>query len=381
MRRRILWACALALVVLGAIAFAGMRAAQPQSQPAKVRYRTAVAVIERLDRVVVANGTVRPVATVVVGAQVSGTVVAVGADFNDRVRKGDVLVRLDPLAFEARERQALAQVEAAHAALVSAEDAFVRGSRLAEQGFYSESAVHQARDAVDVARAGLASAQALHAAAAIDLKNSVILSPVDGVVISRNVEVGQTIASSFQTPDLFMIARSLSEMKIIASIDEVDVPVLPTSGQVEFRLDAFPDRVFHGTISKLRLAESVQQGRVTYPLVVAAPNSDGAMRPGMTAELRISATHPGDGRVVVPTTALRFRPGAESGREDDGGDKRPFHGSVAPYRVFVLKGDGTLALREVSVGVSVDGRTEILQGKLSAGERVVTGEEVGHGDG
>jgi HlyD family secretion protein len=330
-------------------------------------------------RVVRATGTLRPMRSTVVGAQVSGTVVQVGADFNDRVARGQVLVRLDPDGFEARLAQAQAQWRASEIALDVARDADARNRRLAADGFLSDATLAQGRRGVEAAEAGERLAQAQVRLAQVDLRNSVVRSPVDGVVISRNVEPGQTIASGFQTPDLFVLAEDLSVLKLVARVSEADAAVVPSAGDATFHVDAWPGRPFHAAIVAFRLADDATQGLVTFPLVARVDNRDGALRPGLTADVRIDATDRRRAR-SVPIAALRYRPAAAA--SSGVAPAVPSGASaVAPdadaTTVFVRTADGRTEARRVVVGAVEAGRAEILGGLLDVGEHVIVGEADG----
>ena len=272
-----------------------------------------------------ATGTLRALSTVDIGSQVSGQVLAVEVDYNDAVTAGQVLAQLDPAPFRSRLVQAEADLAAARAQLAeatanarNAEADHARKVGLAERRLIAASEADLALAARDQARARIASARASvqqrEAAVAnvqLDLDYTVIRSPVDGVVLARLVEPGQTVAASLQAPVLFQIAEDLGQMRIELSIDEADVGQVRPGLPVSFTVDAFPDREFAGRVQQVRLAAVESSGVITYPVIVLLANPDGALLPGMTASAEIEVARRDDA-LRVPNAALRFRPaGAE----------------------------------------------------------------------
>jgi HlyD family secretion protein len=367
--RSLRWRLAAAGTVLAGAAWwtLGHSAPPPPTAPA---WRVERVEEREFHRVVVATGLLRPSRTTVVGAQVSGTVIQVGADFNDRVAKGQVLVRLDPVGFRARVEQADAQQRSSEVALAVARDIDGRNQRLSMEGFLSAAALDQGRRNVELAEAGLRLAQAQVRLAQVDLANSVVRSPIDGVVISRNVEPGQTLTSAFQVPDLFVIAQDLSTLKLVANVPEADAAVVPRAGDVEFRVDAWPGQSFRGRIVAFRLSDTATQGLVTFPLVARVDNRDGRLRPGLTTEVRIEAD---DRRraLSVSLAALRHRPAALAASA--AADEHDADGTT----VFVRTADGRTEARRVVLGAIEAGHAEVLRGPLHAGDHVIVGEADG----
>jgi HlyD family secretion protein len=380
MKRRVLVIGAVAIVGLLASLWtlgrvAGAAGASAASEGPRPRPRTAPAAMHAFHRVVTATGTIRPVTTTVVGAQVSGTVVEVGADFNDRVRRGQVLVRLDPEGFAARLAQARAQQRASEVARAAAAQALDRQRRLADGGFVSPAALDPVHEQVEAAEAAVRVAQAQVRLAEVDLRNSVVRSPIDGVVIARNIERGQTIAAGFQAPDLFVLAGDLGALKAIVNLAEADVPVVPPQGPAELRADAWPGRTFPGRVASLRLAESNAQGLVTYPLIVTVANPDGALRPGMTVEARIEASDRRT-RLSVPVAAMRWRPAPDPSSAPSSSPfpaDPPADGAI----VWVPGPDGRPAPRAITPGAIQDDRVEVLAGALRDGDPVIVGDADG----
>jgi HlyD family secretion protein len=356
-RRRRWWLLLALLLIAAAAAFALLR------KPANPEDRWRTLAVERgsISQLVSATGTLQPTAQVNVGTQVSGTIVRVFTDFNQPVKAGQVLAEMDPALFRSAVKQAQASVASAQAQLALATGNEERNRSLVQQQFIArqvlDNAVQQreaAQAAVEVARAQLDRAQT-------DLANSVIRSPVDGVLVDRKVDVGQTVAASFQTPNLFVIARDLSQMEIHTSVSEADVGAVREGMPVQFRVDAQYDRRFEGKVRQIRLNPKSEQGVVTYNVVINADNAERLLLPGMTARVDIVAARRDD-VVKVANAALRYRPSGERDR--------------AP-RVYRLR-DGKVTPIDVKVGIT-DGRmTEVTEivgtpdgGPLAAGDKLV----------
>ncbi|HWP99590.1 MAG TPA: efflux RND transporter periplasmic adaptor subunit, partial [Vicinamibacterales bacterium] len=271
-----------------------------------------------------ATGTLEAVTTVQVGTQVSGTVQALYADFNSIVRKGQVIARLDPSLFETQVEQARAnliraqaEVERLRVAVADAETKLQRARELAARQLVPATELETAEVTWRAAQAQLRSAQAqLTQAQAslnqaeVNLRHTVITAPIDGIVIARNVDVGQTVAASLQAPTLYVIAADLTKMKVNASIDEADVGRIRPGQRVRFRVDAYPTEEFTGTVLQVRLNPTVVQNVVTYAAVIDVPNPELKLKPGMTANVTIEIARRA-GVLRVPNMALRFRPTQE----------------------------------------------------------------------
>jgi HlyD family secretion protein len=331
-----------------------------------------------------ATGTLQAVTTVQVGTQVSGTLSALYADFNSRVRKGQVLARLEPSLFQTQVDQASATVQRLQAdadrAAVEVEDAHLklrRAEQLSAQQLIPASDLDAARTAARQAEAALKSAQAqiVQARAAlnqnrVNLGHTTITAPVDGVVVSRNVDVGQTVAATMQAPTLFVLAEDLTHMQVNASIDESDIGRIQAGQPVSFQVDAYPTETFHGAVRQVRLDPVVDQGVVSYITVIDVENAALKLKPGMTATVNVEVARTDDA-LRVPNAALRYKPGrdaptaVQSGRAGSG---RNSHGAA----VWVLADEG---LRQVPVKTAVnDGTTTaVVGGGLREGARVVTG--------
>jgi HlyD family secretion protein len=238
---------------------------------------------------------------------VSGPVVEVLVDFNSQVRRGQVLARLDPTPFQQRIVQAQASLAQAQAQAAVANSDYQRYVLLQQRGFASEQLMAQQRAARDTARAAVAQASAQVATARTDLERSVIRSPIDGVVVDRQVNVGQSVAASLQAPTLFIIAQDLSRLQANITVDEADIGYVDEGQAVRFTVDAFPDREFEGRVSQVRQQGASEQGVVSYTVVVEADNPGRALLPGMTANAEIILEQRED-VLRLPNTALRFRP-------------------------------------------------------------------------
>ncbi len=267
-----------------------------------------------------ATGTLEAVTTVQVGSQVSGTVMELNADFNSIVRRGQVIARLDPSLFQTQIDQAKANLVRAQADLVSLEDArtkLKRAEDLAARNLIPptelETAQVNARSIeaqLKSAQAAMTQAQANLNQAEVNLQHTIITSPIDGIVISRNVDVGQTVAASLNAPTLFLLAADLTKMQVRANVDEADVGRIRPGQLVRFRVDAYPTEEFEGRVSQVRLQPSVVQNVVTYTTVIDVPNPQLKLKPGMTANVNIEIAR-ADNVLRVPNAALRFRPTVE----------------------------------------------------------------------
>jgi HlyD family secretion protein len=349
-------------------------------------FQTAALARSPIDATVIATGTLNAVITVQVGTYVSGRVRDIHVDFNSPVTRGQVVAKIDPAPFAVKVDQAQAMLETARARLQKAlADRVYRDSererqqRLSERNVLSQgdldaskNAFAQADAQVALERAGIAQAEATLAEAEINLAYTDIVSPVDGVVLSRSVDVGQTVAASFQTPTLFLIAEDLTEMRVNSNISESDIGRVRKDQQVQFSVDAYPDRVFTGVVSQRRDAPIIQQNVVTYDVVIDVANDDLALKPGMTATVTITTDQRED-VLVVPLRALRFRPKKEH-RADE--ISRPAAGqspeSGNREMVWVLRENlSKLEPVEIETGIRNDDFAEVLSGEIGVGDVVV----------
>lgn len=335
--------------------------------PPSERYRTQTVDRGDIVQTITANGTLNPVVLVNVGTQVSGTVRKIHADFNDRVKEDQVLAELDPALFQAQVRQSEANVLAAQAALALARIKIDRVATLQQKNLIAKEELDIARQQVDAATAQLKLAEAQLERDRINLRNSVIRSPISGVVVARSVDVGQTVAANFQTPTLFQIAQDLRQMQINTSIAEADVGSLQPNMPASFTVDAYPDQRFQGRIRQIRLNPTIQQNVVTYNVVVDVDNADGRLLPGMTAYVSVNAAERKN-VLRVPNAALSFQPR----RDDEEEDKPRPPAKERKTQVHVLDERGKLKPVPVETGITDNALTEIVNGDLKPGERVVT---------
>jgi HlyD family secretion protein len=378
LRPRILVPVLLAAALAGGYAWWQSR---PGAAPAE-RWR-----LEAVDRgdvvqVVSANGTVNPVTSVNVGTQVSGSIVRLHADFNSEVKEGQLLAELDPALFNAALAQSEANLNAAQAALRLAQTKEARTRSLVGKGFISQAELDTAVKELEAAQAQVELVRAQVARDKTNLRYTIIRSPISGVVVARNVELGQTVAASFNTPTLFQIARDLSRMQIETSIAEADIGGIREGLPARFRVDAFPGQFFRGEVRQVRLNPTIQSNVVSYTVIVSADNPEGRLKPGMTAFVQVTANRR-DGVLRVPNAALRFRPPAEAGQPGANAAAKAGGGAGggrrdAGQRVYKLV-DGQLVAVPIQAGVSDTSWTEVTGGDVKEGDRLVTRDLAGQG--
>ena len=376
MLRIIMGSLVLAAVGLGG--YAGFRewiAAEPDA-----RYRTAPVERGTLVATVTATGNLEPLVKVLVGSQVSGTVTRWYADFNQRVEDGFVLAELDKDRFtavidqrKAAARAATARIEEAAAGLADAVLKREHTESNFKQHAATELELSEARIAEQMAEATLHAAEAeLDRAkadermAAVDLDRTIIRSPIDGVVISRDIDAGQTVAASLQAPTLFTIANDLAKMQVNAAVSETDIGKIVEGGLAEFRVDAYPNRRFHGVISQVRYAETIVDNVVTYTTLIYVDNDDLALRPGMTATISFEVARAED-VLIVPNAAMRFNPATTPQLANS---RRPGRARPMAPRVYKLAG-GQLVEVPIDPGLTDGSATEIRSGDLREGSEVV----------
>ncbi len=331
------------LILAGGIVLALVAGLLLRARQSGPRYMTAVVDRGSIVESVGATGTLQAVTTVQVGSQVSGIIQSLNADFNSVVHKDQVVARLDPSLFQARVAQARANLaaaranaERARADLADAQQKYKRASELSAQDLLPQADLESAKAAADSAVAQVKSASAAVTQAeanlnqaGVDLQHTVISAPISGVVIARNVDVGQTVAASFQAPTLFVIANDLSHMQVNASVDEADIGRVRTGQEVTFRVDAYPERTFTGWVEQIRLQPVTAQNVVTYNTIVSVENPRQLLLPGMTATVSIIANR-ADDALRLPVAALRFRPeGVTTSRTPSGGAERTADASTS----------------------------------------------------
>ena len=391
MKKKIVLGSIFLVVLAGLLYWWGSsRAAQDPAQ----RYRTVAVERGSVVQSVSANGTLNPVVLVSVGTQVSGTVKKLYVDFNDQVKAGQPLLELDDALVAASERQSAANVINAQASLDLAQANETRMRALLAQEYVSRQEYDQAAQTLKSARAQLAQAQAANARDRANLGYTTIRSPVDGVVIDRVVDLGQTVAASFQTPTLIKIAQDLTEMRIDTSFAEADLGNIREGLPARFTVDAFPDRQFEGVVQQIRLNPTTQQNVVTYNVRISVANPEHILLPGMTAYVTIGVQSRED-VLLVPNAALRFKPAEAVVDKASGGDKaaekmpaaeagggkgKKRAGQGATIHVLA---EGKLQPVNVRLGITDGRNTEVLGGEptslLQPGAWVVVGENASGG--
>jgi HlyD family secretion protein len=362
------------------------------------------ATVERgdLQSTVSATGALSAVTTVQVGTQVSGQISAIYVDFNDKVKKGQLLARIDPTLQQQAVQDAGAGVERARAQLTQAESEYQRNKALHDQKIVTDAEFNTAQSNYAVARANLTSAQVALDKARQNLAYTSIHAPIDGVVVERNVDVGQTVAASLQAPQLFLIANDLSRMQILASVDESDIGSIKEGQPVTFTVQSYADKTFTGEVRQVRLQSATTDNVVNYTAVVSVANPDGQLLPGMTATVKF-LTNSADGVLTVPNAALRFRPatatvatatgagsgtpaGAAGGTAPAGalqpgasGARRPpgasAGGSMAT--LWTVDASGKPTAIQARTGLTDGQRTQVQGAGLDAGARVIVGTNDG----
>lgn len=356
------------IVVLAAVGAGVFWWKKGQAPDAAERYKTEAITYGDITQTVSANGTLNPVVLVSVGTQVSGTVRKLYADFNDHVQQGQILMELDDALFRAQVKQSEANVSSAEAALALAEANAARASDLYAREYVAKQELDQAEQAVKAAQAQLEFSRAQLQRDRTNLGYSVIRSPVSGVVVDRQIDVGQTVAASFQTPTLFKIAQDLRRMQIDSSFAEADVGNIREGQAVHFTVDAFPGQSFSGVVKQIRLNPTTQQNVVTYDVVVTVENPEQILLPGMTAYVNIVIAERKH-VLLVPNAALRFKPGEASAGGAGGKGKEPKR-EADKGTVYLLQAGQPGPLR-VAVGITDNRNSELLSDELKAGDRVV----------
>ena len=363
----------------------------------------------RLDKVdhgnitqtVTATGTLSAVTTVQVGSQVSGVISRLYADFNSKVKKGQLLAELDPTPFQAQVEQRRADLTKARIDAGNARINYERQSRLAKAGLAAQADVDTTRAQYEGANAQVQQAAAALSQADTNLRYTKILSPIDGTVVDREYDVGQTVAASFQAPTLFQIAQDLTKMQVQADVDQSDIGRIQTGQLARFTVDSYPDQEFRGRISQIRLNATVSQNVVTYPVIIEVENPEEKLRPKMTANVTIEVAQV---RQVlrIPNAALRFKPpesanvpataststtstannpertAAQMGQRQRGigGAGGAFANRTARKQtqtVWTLGADGKPSPVEIRAGIT-DGRfTQVVDGALKDGDQIIVG--------
>jgi HlyD family secretion protein len=366
----------IAVVVLAGLLLGRCRSSSGQ------KFQTVAVIRGPITQAVTATGTLNPVVNVQVGSQVSGNIQKLFVDFNSKVKAGDVVAQIDPVLFQAAVTQAEGDLASAQAALELARINATRTQQLFANKNSAQADVDQAIASLHQAEANVKIKQGVLDKVRADLDHSKITSPVDGEVISRNVDVGQTVAASLQAPVIFTIANDLTKMQIDANVAEADVGGVAVDQDVEFTVDAFPTQTFHGKVVQVRNAPITVQNVVTYDTVIGVTNPDLKLKPGMTANVSIISAHRDD-VLKVANSALRFRmpdeSPAPSAKRDPSASGRPSGGKPPAggerrieRNVYLLPPGASKPARvTIKTGISDGVATEIVEG-LKEGDRVVT---------
>jgi HlyD family secretion protein len=344
-------------------------------------YRLQTVVSGDIEQNVTANGTINPVTLVNVGTQVSGRVKKIYADYNDQVKKGQILLELEDELFKAQIAQSVGNVKNNEASIELARANEIRMRSLFEKEYVSKQELDQSVQALKSAEAQLSTTKAQLSRDQTNYGYSIIKSPVAGVVVDRVVDVGQTVAASLQTPTLFKIAQDLSKMQIDTSFAEADIGRIQVGQVAKFNVDAFPNKNFEGMVKQIRLNPTNTANVVTYNIVVSVDNPDQKLLPGMTAYVNITfAKH--DNVLLVPNAALRYRPKNEETmmvlkKADKKADKpKAEDDGLARGKVYILK-DNKPQMVRVKTSITNGKFTEIISSELKANDLVITGDMMG----
>ena len=368
MKNKKVWitVCAVAVVALAIWLLSGGK------KESKVTFETAKVERQDIHTTITATGTIEPVTSVTVGTQVSGIVSKLYVDYNSVVKKGQVIAELDKTNLISELNTSKANLASAQSSLSYEQANYNRYKTLYEKGLVSADEYESARLSYDKARQQVATSRESVQKAQTNLGYATITSPIDGVVLSKSVEEGQTVAASFNTPELFTIAQDLTDMRVIADIDEADIGGVKEGQRVTFTVDAFPDDKFEGSVTQVRQQATTSSNVVTYEVVISAPNNDLKLKPGLTANVTIY-TMEKNGILAVPAKALRFTPNEALLQKDQKIDD-----VEAPTKVWTLEGN-TFKAHKVEIGTSNGMLTEILSG-ISEGTEVLVDFTLSGGD-
>lgn len=336
-------------------------------------YRTDPVTRGDVQKTVTATGTVNPVTTVLVGTQVSGTIKTLFVDFNSRVKKGQIIALIDPTLYETQLAQAQANTDRADAAMRDAQRVLNQNKTLFERNLVAKNDYDAALTGYDSAKAQLAQAKAALQTAATNLSYTKIYSPVDGIVVSRNVDMGQTVAASFQTPTLFTIAQDLTKMQIDTNIAESDIGLIKVGQAVEFTVDAYPDTTFKGKVWQKRQAPITVQNVVTYDVVIQVDNHDLKLMPGMTANVSVIIELRRD-VLRITNAAQRFRmtdrPAGSGAGSGAGAGAKTGAGEIRGPSVWIMENNKPKRVA-ITPGISDGNYTEVVSGELKEGQQTI----------
>jgi len=374
----------IAAAILAVVAIAGSLYWVFHGEP-PVHYTTAPVSRGTVERAVSTSGTVNPVLTIIVGSYVSGVIVKQYCDYNTQVKKGQLCAQIDPRPYQTAVEQARAelatakaQLEKDRASLTYGKITYERDVGLLKRGIVSQDTLDNAKSAydqalaqVDLDVATIRQKEAVLRAAEINLGYTDIRSPVNGTVVSRNITIGQTVAASFQTPTLFLIATDLTQMQVDTNVSEADIGGMKEDNRAAFTVEAFPGRPFEGKVVQVRQAPQTVQNVVTYDVVIGVDNKALLLKPGMTATARIIVARK-DNVIRVPDQALRFTPSrlAEAAAASAPASKGTGHTSA----VWVLR-NGRPQRVAVKLGLDDDTYSEVVEGQLTAGDEVIVAEQ------
>lgn len=328
---------------------------QKQNTPFAVSYETAKVEKATIGNSITATGTIEAVTSVDVGTQVSGLIDKIYVDYNSVVKKGQVIAELDKTNLISELNSANSQLASAQSDLNYQKSNYTRMKALYDKGLVSADDFESARLAYQQAQSTVAQRQEAVAKAKTNLGYATITSPIDGIVLSKSVEEGQTVASSYSTPTLFTIVKDMTDMRVIANVDEADIGDIKEGQRVTYTVDAYPDETFEGTVTQVRNEATTDNNVVTYEVVISAPNPDLKLKPGLTANVTIY-TMEQEGVLSVPTKALRFTPTKETvGPQDKIEDCNGTH------KVWVREGR-TFKAYSVQTGITNGTRTQIISG-------------------
>lgn len=379
------------IIVAGILAVAGIAYMLLKPSKKSVNFTTKVVVSDTLRNTVTATGSLAPVDKVEVGTQVSGEVKKIYVDFNSHVKKGQLLAELDKSTLQERLNQCNASLQSATSSYTLALQNYSRTKTLFDQKAATKSDLDQVQNALTQAQAQVTQAQTNVREAKVNLSYAEIYSPIDGVVLGKEVEEGQTVASSFSTPTLFTIARDLKNMQVEANIDEADIGAVKKGQKVTFTVDSYNGQTFEGKVSQIRLSPKTTNNVVTYTVIISAPNPDEKLYPGMTASITI--TTEAVGGLVVPAAATNWEPTEEvfkalpkpKGRPE--GEARPTEGpdqktGATPTangrstKTVWVKNGSEIKPRHITVGMS-DGVSYIATSGVAAGDSIILGASFG----
>ena len=332
----------------------------------QIQFKTEKAAKANIQNSVTATGTIEPVTSVTVGTQVSGIVSKLFVDYNSVVKKGQVIAELDKTNLISELNTSKANLASAQSSLKYETDNYNRYKTLFDKGLVSADEYETAKLSYDKAKQTVATAKESVAKAQTNLGYATITSPIDGVVLSKSVEEGQTVAASFSTPELFNIAQNLTDMRVIADVDEADIGEVKEGARVTFTVDAYPNYTFEGKVTQVRQEATTTNNVVTYEVVISAPNNDLKLKPGLTANVTIFTAEK-QGVLCVPSKALRFTPTPETV------GNMKIQDTNGKNKVWTKEGN-TLKAHNLQIGMSDGINTEVLSG-ISEGTVIVTGME------